>query len=273
MRSILLHIYDDEGMEARLQVALDLVRNFDGHITCVQAVPFEFGVPSDVYFSMAMEMASAFRASADRLQEELESKLEDEDVRWDWIRSNGDAISEIARLAPLSEIVVLGARNPTGKPSLPSRLASETVVSVRPPVLLAPPSSSRLQLDAPAVIAWNGSAECGHALQASLPLLRRASEVEILTVREQRPKSNVERLSASDAAKFLSRHEIEPLITELSPEDDASIAATLIDAAQARKVGLVIMGAYGRSRLRERVLGGVTRDMLCDPALPLLLSH
>lgn len=273
MRSILLHIHDDEGMEARLQAALDLARAFDGHLTCVQAVPFEFGVPSDLYFSMAMEMAASFRANADQFQKELESKLEGEDVRWDWIRSSGDAIDEIARLAPLAEIVVLCARNPSGEPGAPSRLASETVVSVRPPVLLVPPSASRLKLDTPAVIAWNGSSECAHALQASLPLLRQASEVYILTVLERKTKNNGKRLSAPDAAKFLARHGIEPLITELSREDDTSIAETLIDAAQSRKVGLLVMGAYGRSRLRERVLGGVTRDMLCDPATPLLLGH
>ena len=273
MRSILLHIYDDEGMEARLQAALDLARSFDGHVTCVQAVPFEFGVPSDTYFSMAMEMADAFRTSADRFQEELETKLAGEDVRWDWIRSNADAIEEIARLAPLSEIVVLGARNPSGEPGLPSRLASETVVTVRPPVMLVPPLTAGLKLDAPAVVAWNGSPECAHALQASLPLLRQASEVHILPIRERKTKSDGKRLSASDAAMFLSRHLIEPLITEIPREDDTSVAATLIDAAQARKAGLVVMGAYGRSRLRERVLGGVTRDMLCDPAIPLVLSH
>nr|WP_137678692.1 universal stress protein [Parerythrobacter lutipelagi] len=273
MRSILLHIFDDEGLEARLQAALDLARSFDGHVTCVQAVPFEFGVPSDSYLSKAMEMAAAFRASADRFQEELESKLAGEDVRWDWIRSSGDAFDEIARLAPLSEIVVLGARNPTGEPGLPSRLASETVVSVRPPVLLVPPTAASLKLDAPAIIAWNGSSECAHALQASLPLLRQAAEVHILPVRERKTRNNGKRLSAMDAAKFLSRHQIEPIITELSHEDGNSIAATLIDAAQVRKVGLFVMGAYGRSRFRERVLGGVTRDMLCDPATPLLLSH
>lgn len=273
MRSILLHIYDDEGMEARLQAGLDLARSLNGHVTCVQAVPFEMGVPSEVYFSVAMEMAAAFRAGADRFQEQLESRLEGEDVRWDWIRSNGDAIDEISRLAPLSEILVMGARNPTGEAGQPSRLASETVVSVRPPVLLVPPSAASLKLDEPTVIAWNGSSECANALKASVPLLREASEVHILPVRERKPKGNGKRLSASDAAKFLSRHDIEPLITELSREDDTSIAATLIDAAQARKAGLLVMGAYGRSRLRERVLGGVTRDMLCDPPIPLLLSH
>ena len=80
-------------------------------------------------------------------------------------------------------------------------------------------------------------------------------------------------MSTSEAAKFLARHDIEPLITELAREGETSIAATLIDAAKIRKAGVVIMGAYGRSRFRERLLGGVTRDMLSDPPIPLLLSH
>lgn len=272
MRSILLHIHDDDGMEARFQAALDLARRFDSHITCLQAVPYEFGVPGDLYFSMAMEMAATFRETADQFQEKLESRLATEDVRWDWVRRKGDAIDEINHLAPLSEIVVLGASNPVGEPAHPSRLATETVVTVRAPVLVVPSSAKMFSMQVPAVVAWNGSAESGHALQAALPILREASEVHIHSVRETKGRDS-RRLTTSDAAKFLARHDIEPLITELALNDEGSIAATLIDAAQIRRAGVIVMGAYGRSRFRERVLGGVTREMLSDPAIPLLLSH
>ena len=272
MRSILLHIHDDEAMEARFQAALDVARRFDSHITCLQAVPYEFGMPGDLYFSLAMDMAASFRANADRFQKEIENRLTGEGVRWDWVRTKGDAVDEIDHLAPLSDMVILGSRNPVGDARQPSRLGTEAVVGVKAPVLVVPPSATGLALDAPAVVAWNGSSESAHALQAAQPILSAASEVHIFAVRE---KTSPDRrgLSTSEAAKFLARHDIEPLITELAREGETSIAATLIDAAKIRKAGVVIMGAYGRSRFRERLLGGVTRDMLSDPPIPLLLSH
>lgn len=273
MRSILLHIHDDTGMEARFQATLDLARRFDGHITCLQAVPYEFGIPGDYYLSAAMEMTAAFRESADRFQNELETRLAAEDVRWDWVRSQGDAINEIDHLAPLSEIVVLGPSNLTGEPAHPSKFVSEAVVTVRPPVLIVPAAGKGLSPDGPAIVAWNGSSECAHALQTALPILQQASEVHILSVRERKAREHARKLSTSDAAKFLARHDVEPLVNELPRGDETSIAATLIDAAQARKAVIIVMGAYGRSRFRERVLGGVTREMLSDPPIPLLLCH
>ena len=68
MRSILLHVADDESLEARTQVALDLARAFGGHMTCLQAVPYEYGVPGDFYGAVVADLIPALREAAERLR-------------------------------------------------------------------------------------------------------------------------------------------------------------------------------------------------------------
>lgn len=272
MRTILLHIDDDDCMEARLQIALDLARQFDAHLTCLQAVAYEFGVAGDLYGTMAVQMASIFRETADQFQEALEKRLAAEDVRWEWLRSDGRAADQMARHAPLHDLVVVGAHNPAGRADFPSILASDLAMEVRAPVLVVPAAANAFPVDRPAMIAWNGSAESARALCAARPLLARASEVHLLWVEEEKDKGRHD-LPATDGATYLARHGIEAIIDELRTDKGISIADILRSAAADRNAAYLVMGAYGHSRFRERILGGVTRDMLTDPKLPLLLSH
>lgn len=272
MRSILLHVDDDDCMEARLQIALDLARQFDAHLTCLQAVAYEFGVAGDLYGTMAAQMAAIFRENADKVQEALEKRLSAEDVRWEWLRSEGRAADQIARLAPLNDLVIVGAHNQAGRTDFPSILASDLAMEVRVPILIAPADVAGLKVDRPAMIAWNGSEQSARALRAALPMLARASEVHLLWVEETKEKGPSD-LPPTDAAIYLARHGIEAIIDELYIDKGLSVADILQNASAVRNAAYLVMGAYGRSRLRERILGGVTRDMLTDPKLPLLVTH
>lgn len=272
MRSILLHIYNDDCQESRLQAALALARQCDGHITCVQAVSFEFGVPGDFYGTMAAQMAVEYDKVAREDRERIEGRLAKEDVRWTWHKSSGPATSLIARHAPLNDIVVMGAHNPYGTPETPSHLVTALTELVRAPLLVVPAEWDAFNLDVPAMIAWNGSPEAAHALRFTMPLLSRAAEVHILTVTEEKDADRFD-LPPTGAAEYLARHGIEAEIVEFSVQSGKSTAETIMEAATSRKGGYLVMGAYGHSRLRERILGGVTRDMLRDPKIPLLLAN
>lgn len=274
MRSIILHIHEDDCLESRFQAALDLGRRFKGHLTCLQAIPFEFGVPGDFYGTLAAQMAVEFHEQAGRVRADYEARLAKEDVAFDWQVNEGAATRLIARNAPLSDIIVVGAHNPSGAAGKPSRLVADLIGTLRAPLLVVPPDLKSFQAGTPAAIAWNASAEAAHAIAGSMPLLRAASAVHILTVREPEERGRIS-LPSLSAAEYLARHGIEAEIVEIphAHGDATSIAEKLMDAAIIRKAGFLAMGAYGHSRLRERVLGGVTRQMLMDPPLPLLLGH
>ena len=266
MRSILLYVHDDDALESRLQVALDLAREFDGHVTCLQAVPHEVVIPGDYYGAIVADMMPVLKEQADALREKLEARLAAEDVRWDWVEEVGLIDSRLLQYASLNDVVVLGAGEGA------ARLAGELVIHARVPILVVPEGHKTLDVDAPVLAAWNGSPEASRAVRAAMPILRRAGKVTLATVVEKDGKPNRYDLPPLRAAEYLSRHGVLSEIVEL-PASAEGPAHALADAARARGCSCIVMGAYGHSRLLESVFGGVTHDMLKAPALPILLAH
>ncbi len=268
MRSILLHIADDDSLKARTQVALDLARAFGGHLTCLQAVPFEYGVPGDFYGALVAELLPELRKAAARLRGECEERLRAEDVAWSWDQLDGRALEHVLRAGALSDVVVVGSREPLTRS--PSLLARDLATRLRTPMLLVPEHATGFDCSGTAIVAWNGSQEASHALKAARPLLARAAEVVLASVTGE-PDAQVE-LPAVEGAEYLSRHGIHCELTEFAL-GDATVAEVLAEVARHRKAAYLVMGAYGRPRLAEAVLGGVTRAMLSKPPLPVLTCH
>ena len=270
MRSILVHIHNDPCLESRLQIALDLARAFGGHLTCLQVTPYDFLVPGDLYGTLAAEMVPVLRKSAEELRQTLTTRLEREDVAWDWREEDGLALDFLLRLGALSDVVVVGAGDPATGDRSASRLAGDLAIRGRAAVLVVPESARALDVAGSAVIGWNGSAEAARAVKGALPLLMGASSVVLATVVE--PQQSQDDISVVEAAEYLSRHGIGSEITEL-PRGDRSAAEVLGSAAAARKAAYLVIGAYGAPRLVESVFGGVTRELLAQPPLPILTCH
>lgn len=272
MRSILLHVHEDGCMEARLQAALDLARQFDARLTCVQVAPFEFSIPGDFYGTKAAQLQFEYEQKADEVRRKFEKRIVGEDVRWKWSASLDSASKILTRIAPTRDLLILGGHNPEGKADRPSDLAMEMIFTVRAPILVVPAEWKTFLFDQPAMVAWNGSPEGAHALRAAMPFLLRASRVHVLTVQEESKPDKFD-MPYADAVNYLADYGIKAEVIELNRSVEHSIAETLVDAVIARKGSYLVMGAYGHSRFRERILGGVTREMLSDPKIPLLLSH
>jgi nucleotide-binding universal stress UspA family protein len=138
----------------------------------------------------------------------------------------------------------------------------------RTPVLAVPQDARGMMITGRAMVAWDGSQEASTALRLSVPLLKQAEEVHVVTVEE----AGKFPFPATGAPEYLARHGIK---TEFHswPQDGRTVEATLKAAIGAIKPDWMVMGAFGHSRLRELVFGGVTRSMLRDVHIPLLLAH
>ena len=126
---------------------------------------------------------------------------------------------------------------------------------------------NRLETNGGAVIGWNASPEAAHAVRAAVSFLKNAEFVDIASVGE-----NGEAFPQTAANAYLSRHGIASDLHEL-PGSNRNAAQILHDFAVSKQASVLVMGAYGRSRLREILLGGVTRDLLATSKIPLLLAH
>ena len=269
MKSILLHVHDDECLEARFQVALDLTRVFGGHMTCLQAMPYEIGVPGDLYGAATIQMLPEIRERSDVLRTRFEQRLALEDVAWDWLQEDGLAYEHLLRRSGLSDVIVLGSSEPL-RAKGPSTLVGDVVLSAQTPTIVVPPEAKPIDWGGPAMVAWNGSPEASRALRGALPMLRKSSSVTLVTIVDEREKGID--LPPTEGAEYLSRHGIECDMANLALSG-ASVAEVLVREAAFREASYLVMGAYGHSRLLERIWGGVTRELFAKPPLPILTCH
>ena len=271
MKSILLHIDHDKAMQARLQVALDIARATNGHITCLQAISYEVFAPGDFYGSAIAAAMPVIKENAEKLRAEIERELEHEGVPWDWRFVYGIAPHRLLEASPLADIVIVGPAEAGSDGRGPSALVGDVVLKAPVPVLVVPEGTKSFDVGAPMLVAWNGSSESAHALRAAVPLLACSCKVMLACVVEESERARFD-LPSTEGARYLSRHGIDCEIVEI-PRGEAAVADTLFSAAQLRECGLLVMGAYGHSRLAELIMGGVTRRMLSEPQMPVLLAH
>ena len=270
MKSVLLHANQDAGLESRLQAALDLVRLFDGHLTCLHTTPYEAFITGDPFggvYALPV-VVDQLKRLEDEQRARIDGKLANEGVAWDWLQIDGPSLQAILDRSRLADLVVLSlaARgDDDDEPAL--SLAAGIAIHGRAPVLAVPQATMGLDAQGPAMVAWNGSAEAAHALRFALPMLRRASEVHVVTVTEE-----CIQFPAVDGCRYLALHGVRSELREW-PRSGRPVAEAMLKAAASLDARYIVMGAYGHSRLREAVLGGVTRQMMRESHVPLLLGH
>lgn len=168
----------------------------------------------------------------------------------------------LALEARLSDLVVFGPASACGRNRLGGAFQDLVAVEQRPTLVAKQP----LGVLSTVVVAWNGGKEASRAARTALPLLRKAGRVVIVTVADQRTKT----LSPQSLASFLTAHGVAAQTRTLEGGDVASL---ILGEAAGLGAELVVFGAYGHTRLRDFVFGGVTRTLLQADGPSLFLSH
>ncbi|HWL46607.1 MAG TPA: universal stress protein [Sphingomonadaceae bacterium] len=270
MKNILVHIRDDRGQADRLAVALTLARTLDAQLTCVQVTPYTAFVIADPLGGMFVSpsVLEALRAREEAEQARIEQEIAQAGITWDWYRFDGDAVRAMISRARLADLVVVSLPGDgTDDQAAPLPMVADVAIHAGAPVLALPREPGRFDSGAAAMVAWNGTAEAAHGLRAAIPFLRGASAVHVVTVAERAME-----LPPADAERYLARYGIAAQLHEW-PRGTGDIAAALTNAAQTLEVSYIVMGAYGHSRLRESILGGVTGSLIARSPFPLLLAR
>jgi nucleotide-binding universal stress UspA family protein len=268
MKSILAHVHDDAEQDNRIGVAIDLAKAGGGHIVCVQAAQVEAlaGDPYGAMFGLST-VIDAVHGHERQVRTAIEARLRLAGISWEWRHFDGGVVETLIDESRLVDLVIVSQPGPRGCREQPASLIGDVVLHCRTPVLMVPGGWRRFDPRASAVIAWNGSAEAAQALRLALPMLIPAGQVHIVEVSEE-----ANGLSAGAAAAWLGRHGVAAEQHEW-PAKGRRVSVALLHAAAELEAGLMVMGAYGHSRLRETVLGGVTRDLIGMATLPLLMAH
>jgi nucleotide-binding universal stress UspA family protein len=137
------------------------------------------------------------------------------------------------------------------------------------PLVVVPPGRDAFQCRRVSV-AWDGGAKAARALNDAMPFLRAAEAVEIVCVSGEKDLSDA--VPGSDVAPHLARHGIEVTVADLEAKN-GDVAETLRDHATLYGADMMVTGAYGHSRLRQMILGGVTQSLLQRCPVPLFMSY
>ena len=135
------------------------------------------------------------------------------------------------------------------------------------PVLVVPPGAAPPGFVHVAV-AWDGSAQAARAVDAGMPFLRRARQVTLLTAPGGDPLAPVDRL-----VPVLARHDVRATVEHFTPASHHATGRALLGEVKRVGADLLVMGAYGHSRLREMIFGGATREVLAESTAPVLMAH
>jgi nucleotide-binding universal stress UspA family protein len=274
-KTILVHLDAGRTMAKRLDLALELARRHDAHLVCLYALST---APAT---SLAAEAGEIFRDAQKRVQAEMLAaarRTYDDCVRRaghakvEWRATAEDALGVVTLHARYADLIVIGQKNEEWPSGVGKEFEERLVLACGRPVLVVPYAHEGRTLGETVVVAWNAGREATRAVSDALPLLARARQVQVIAFNPKRGGDAHGDLPGGDIALHLARHGVK--VTVSSQEaSDIDVGNLLLSRAFDYSADLIVMGAYGHSRLQELVMGGVTRTLLRSMTVPVLMSH
>src|SRR5262249_1963257 len=255
--------------------AVSLAEAFGAHVAAIAfaydpIVPATLmgGVPADFIESQRVDAEAAasaaiadFEEAARRAGVSAESRL--------LAASIAEASDRFGRITRRFDLAVVGQAEPE-KASPEELIAESALFAGGRPVLVVPYiQKTGLELGK-IVVCWDGSRAAARATGDALPFLARAKAIEVLVVTGERGKSD--EIPGADIGHHLARHGLKVDVTRIVASD-SDVANTILSYVADASADLIVMGGYGHSRLREFILGGVTRSILAAMTVPTLMSH
>lgn len=273
IRNILVAFDGSKPSERALRLAAQVAEKHDAHLSALHCAP----IPASsamVDFYLPPEAISDMEERVEKTAAEAEGRFnalvgeQDSSIRTDWFTARGLPNEVLAEYARTYDLLVIG--QPTGEPGSAQFEPNPDVIALQSgrPVLVAPRGYEDMALKTHAVVAWDGRRAAARALADAMVFL----DTEKVTVLHVGDDDRAVRAPGRDVMTWLSRHDIHAELN-LQPRGVISIADIVLNACADSGAGLLVMGAYEHSRFSELFLGGVTREVVRQSHIPILMSH
>lgn len=276
-RTILVSLNDTDRLEEALMLTAGLQDAHGAHVVGLFVIP-----AMQIYPTIGMEITPDVFEGHRAYFKEQSSHVKD---RFDAIIAREGLSAELRVVdspSPLvadtvidhgryADLIVITQVNRDGEEGVELDFDERVVMEAGRPVLVLPRKTLPKTLKR-VVAGWNGTRESARALFDTLPVLKRAEEVRIIWVDPQRERERAGFLPGAEIATSLSRHGAKT-IAEPLPTSGMNAGEALLQKARDLGADLLVMGAYGHSRMREFVFGGATRHVLRHADIPVLMSH
>ena len=285
MRTVLVSVSGAKGSKVLLNSAFHLAKDLDAHLQVLhvrtdprETIPLlgegmSIGMIDDMT-RIAEEECDSCQARARSHYDECLIKYTAQEtnnptaagktVSWTEMRGREDEI--VSRLGRLADLIVLSRPNVEAEVGHTLVLNSALFETGRP-VLVVPPNGME-EIGKKVVISWNGSAQSARAVSSALPILKNADEVNVFTIESKRTPGEM----SAGVFEYMACHGINCSVRTLAGSG-TSVGEELLKEAAVVAADMIVMGAYTHSRMRQLILGGVTRHVLEQSNLPLLMAH
>ncbi len=278
IKTIAVSLVDIERQEAIMNAAFSLAASHDAHLLGVYAVPSPYGIAMPASFGAISADADNSRYFEDRL-DDAKAKFEEaarrHDVRAEWRRADGQTgllADAMLKHAAHADLIVAGQVNASTSNTIEPDFVERLVLESGRPVLIIPNMGTFKTVGTNVIVGWNATREAMRAAFDAIPVMKNAERVELLWANARDEPDVAGDLPGAELAAVLARHDIKIFARSISSTDLAPADALLNEAAD-NGADLIVIGAYGHSRLREFVFGGVTRTLLQSMTAPVLMSH
>lgn len=274
---ILVHLDGSPRAKIRLDLAVAMARRHEAHLTALHVIDVAMpalalgdgGGGGAVIAELMEQMRQSALATGAQLQATFQEAIRREGVMGEWREVEGSAAEVVALHGRYADLIVLGQEDPAGDNV---GIMEAALFEAGRPVLAIPFAGQFRDIGRRVLVGWNASREASRAVHDALPLLAAAESATVFLANPKRGLGGHGEEPGADIARHLARHGLKVQVTK-AVADDVEDSALLLNQASDIGADLLVIGAYGHSRLREFILGGVTRTLLRQMTIPVLLSH
>jgi nucleotide-binding universal stress UspA family protein len=276
IKDIIVNLEHRIARDPAREFAISIAEAFDSHVAGVAfAYAPEFPgyvmleIPPQILAQMIADSEKAALAAMERFEAAARRSLVSAEHRL--LKTIGaEAPVILSTLARRFDLSVFMQSEPNGVDN-DDMVEISLLQSGRPVIVVPYIQKDGLKLDR-VVCCWDGSRAAARAINDALPLLIKATAVDLLIVLNEKTKKDQNEVCGVEMAKHLARHDVKVEI-EATPAADIDVANAILSYVADNSATLIVMGGYGHAKLREVILGGVTRDMLKSMTVPVFMSH
>jgi nucleotide-binding universal stress UspA family protein len=276
IKDVIVNLEHQIARDPARDFAITIAETFDTHIAGVAfAYTPDFPgyvmaeIPADILAQMIAESEKAAKAAIERFDAAAKRSLVSAEHRL--LKTLGSEAPEIlSTLARRFDLSVIMQSEPGGVNN-DDMIETSLFQSGRPLIVVPYIQKEGLKLDH-VVCCWDGSRAAARAFNDALPVLAKAAKVDLLIVLNEKTSSDRKEIRGVEMAKHLARHDVKVQI-EPVPAADIDVTNAILSHIADNSGTLIVMGGYGHAKLREVILGGVTRDMLKSMTVPVFISH
>ncbi|MEQ8394635.1 universal stress protein [Thalassobaculum sp.] len=277
LKNLLVHLDPSRSSLKRAETAIALAVGHGAHLTAL-AVAHEPSMPSYVEAEIPAAVFSQMRANlktdlatiVDTFSSQASAAGIAFETRTELTLNPVDQL--IARHARYTDLVIMGQADTSDPLTGSPELVEDVLLGSGRPALIVPYIGAQQRPGRRVMVAWDAGREAARAVNDALPVLEAAEQVVVAIVNPRPGRDGHGEQPGADIATHLARHGVKVEV-QVYNNRDLSVSEVLLARIADENVDLVVLGAYGHTRLREMVLGGVTHDMLRTMTVPLFMSH